>query len=928
MNVNKLLQSIKHGVIRGINLPENVSIDDFPISSVEEVHLAKSQAQPHRDLHGKKHSSRPYEFLHIDFKLVNIRSWGHAIGSSTIKDDFTNRIFKIPLCNKSEFVHKFQAWVAKHVTSCGHTLRIVRCDNGTEIKNYKARDFLSSIGARFQFTSAYSPASDGHAENANKVILTLGNTLRLAANLPEEAWAECEQTACFLHHLQANKANPGYVSPFEMEHKVAPDVSFLRTIGSTCYVHKFKPERKNALDTRATKGLLLGYATETKGYRILVSTSPVRIVETMHVTFSEDLHNAPSHLISLPDRHGEHWYANYPMIDDPPSPGHIPLVLPILQEAIVPDASADPIPMEVPDNVNDHVIEHVTEPHHRIRNFIPAQHVPIDRDPYPLRNRINRVRIHQACNLQLPTKLKFSSAITDPKIRESMTKTILSLYEMKAISIVKRLPTDYPIKCTWVHQDKCDIEGNYLRTKSRLCPQGFRFRPGFEFDPDKVSASAPHVNTLLIGISMEVQRDMFTETVDADDCFQMHCKVDDDTRITLVTPDGCYVPDGYIIQMHHALQGSKQSSRIWQDKADDFILNTLHFHQSTSDPSYYWRWNGEFFTQIIRSTDDFRVSSDSKSILDDVISKLMSKWPMKKQINKTWNGMAVEHDRKAGIIEISMQRDIEDMLVTFGMQDCKGVRTPAIPGSKLTKPTAPDPEAAKFPYREAAGALLWFARTARPDILYAVNQLTKFSTSWGAEHVIAAKRIMRYLKETIQLKRIFRRSKDPHLIFYGDADFAGEPEGNDLPMRSTSGIIGYIHGVGAIWAAVNLEKTLSLSTCEAEYKTLSLATKATLSIRQFLEEIGFPQDNPTTIFNDNQAAIAMSKQAYCSSSTRHMKLKFHFVREQIKAGTIKIAYLETGKMVADIMTKALDRVLFERFRRMLLDGQDEDGNLL
>ena len=67
----------------------------------------------------------------------------------------------------------------------------------------------------------------------------------------------------------------------------------------------------------------------------------------------------------------------------------------------------------------------------------------------------------------------------------------------------------------------------------------------------------------------------------------------------------------------------------------------------------------------------------------------------------------------------------------------------------------------------------------------------------------------------------------------------------------------------------------------------------------------------------------MSKQTFSTSATRHMKIKFHYIREKLNDGTIKIAYMETGKMVAGMMTKALGRILFERFRNMLLDGRDE-----
>jgi hypothetical protein len=383
--------------------------------------------------------------------------------------------------------------------------------------------------------------------------------------------------------------------------------------------------------------------------------------------------------------------------------------------------------------------------------------------------------------------------------------------------------------------------------------------------------------------------------------------------------------------MINALQGSPQAGRIWEEKAEAFLLSSLGFKQSTIDPSFYWRWAGKTYTQIIRSTDDFRVSSMSKEALDDVTSKLMQQWQMTEQVNKTWNGMALHHDREQGTLTISMKRDIEAMLVQFGMRECKPEKTPAAPNTKLVKPTstdAVDPDSAAFPYREAVGALLWFGRTGRPDILYAVNQVTKFCYLWDHTHVTAVKRIMRYLKATLDLQLTFRRSEDPHLIVYADSDFASEPEANDTPMCSTSGMVAYSHGIGAIFAAVNLEKTISLSTAEAEYKAITRACKFISGVTQFYTEIGFPLNRPSDIYNDNQAAIAMSKQPFCTSATRHMKIKYHYIKEKVKDGSVNVSYCPTGSMVADIMTKALDRILFERFRDMLLDGRDAEGAIL
>jgi hypothetical protein len=136
-------------------------------------------------------------------------------------------------------------------------------------------------------------------------------------------------------------------------------------------------------------------------------------------------------------------------------------------------------------------------------------------------------------------------------------------------------------------------------------------------------------------------------------------------------------------------------------------------------------------------------------------------------------------------------------------------------------------------------------------------------------------------------------------------DFAAEPEGNDYPMRSISGLVAYIHRVGPIFSSAVLEKTISLSTAEAEYKSVAKASQFCIGIHQFLDEIGFPQKDPTIIMNDNMAAVTMVKQDFSSSSTRHIKIKFHLIREAIKNEEVRVLHRPTEEMIADIMTKDL-----------------------
>jgi hypothetical protein len=462
--------------------------------------------------------------------------------------------------------------------------------------------------------------------------------------------------------------------------------------------------------------------------------------------------------------------------------------------------------------------------------------------------------------------------------------------------------------------------------KSRITPQGFRFRPGVDYDPAEVTADTPHMQTVMLGLAIEVNLNLHVIHADADNCFNAYSKLPDDARITLKTPKGMNLPPGQTLLLVNAIQGSPQAGRIWQDLANEFLLTALHFSQSAIDPCYYWQRAQGSFVQVIRLVDDFRIGAEDLAVAENIYAQLAAKWNFKRQINKPWCGMFIVHDRENGTLTISMKQELETMLERFGMQDCTPIATPADPGSKLAKPLTPIVDS-PFDYRGAVGCLLWFARTGRPEISYAVNQVSQFVTCYDDTHITATKRILRYFKGTLDLKKILRRSDGFHHMAYVDSDFGGEPESNEFPMRSLSALVVMLVGVGAILASVILEKTLSLSTCEAEYKAIARGAQVLVGHRQFMDEIGFGDSKPSQMYSDNQAAIAMTQQASSHAATRHMKMKFHYIREQIANREVTLGHCPTLQMIADILTKALERGLFEKFRRVLLSGIDENGQV-
>jgi hypothetical protein len=237
----------------------------------------------------------------------------------------------------------------------------------------------------------------------------------------------------------------------------------------------------------------------------------------------------------------------------------------------------------------------------------------------------------------------------------------------------------------------------------------------------------------------------------------------------------------------------------------------------------------------------------------------------------------------------------------------------------LPKLLETEPSSSSFPYREAIGALLWLARTARPDIVYAVSELSKHCNSYGHEHVEAVKRVLRYLKGTINLGIMYRKSSSLTLELHADANFGGEGPSAEYPMRSTTGCVLMLKGVGPIACSSKLQPTVARSTAEAEYAAISQSVQLLQVIKSILVELHLlPEESPCQVYNDNQSAIYTSNNITLGSNMRHVLINYHYVRELIAQGLLKVSYVPTSEMIADLFTKALPRESFDKHRDFIM----------
>jgi len=157
---------------------------------------------------------------------------------------------------------------------------------------------------------------------------------------------------------------------------------------------------------------------------------------------------------------------------------------------------------------------------------------------------------------------------------------------------------------------------------------------------------------------------------------------------------------------------------------------------------------------------------------------------------------------------------------------------------------------------------------------------------------------------------------EPELTVFSDADMAGDIDGR----RSTSSVLVFFGVAPIAWQSLK-QKIVALSTCEAEYVAAATAACQAVWLRRLLGELTDEEAHPPALMVDNQPTIALAKNPVLHDRSKHIDIKFHFLRDCIDEGQIVIEFVETGRQLADILTKSLRRLWFMELRKMI--GMDE-----
>ena len=268
------------------------------------------------------------------------------------------------------------------------------------------------------------------------------------------------------------------------------------------------------------------------------------------------------------------------------------------------------------------------------------------------------------------------------------------------------------------------------------------------------------------------------------------------------------------------------------------------------------------------------------------------------------NQIKVDHDKLT--VELSQKDYINDMLQRFGMSDCRPVSTPLAKHlSSLQAGTKLTPKEHAL-YRNMIGSMLYLACWTRPDIAYAISELSRFVTEPADQHLQAAKHLLRYLKGTKDFGLKYSQPKDSspqdqsNLLWgFVDSDWAGCPD----TRRSTSGYVLMLNGAAISWKSKR-QTFVALSTAEAEFIAASLMVQEVIYIRRLLDKLGYPQSKPTVIFEDNTTCIKWAEGAVGGTDrAKHIDLRKHFVHQAQQSNILLLKGIKGEDDVADLLTK-------------------------
>lgn len=831
-------------------------------------------------------SNVPLELVHTDLAgpITPASSEGFKYAMS-FTDDYSGACFVYFLKNKSDTVVATEKFLADSAPF--GKVKCIRSDNGTEFTSEAFRSLMRKNQIRHDTSAPYSPHQNGTAERYWRTLFEMGRCLLLEAKLPKELWPYAVMTAAYIRnrcYSERLKQTPYFVLTGKK-----PNLSHMRTFGSECYAYTQNAQK---LDPKCSKGIFVGYDRNSPATLVYhPETGKIRKYRIVKFVSNEHVQTKKDDAVQT----------EYFDTED------------VLRQADDARAknSRDKKKAEIVQGRSECMCEN-KEPSVEQRYPTRERRPPAYLADYKTKfdDEDDQVMMNIDYCYRLATfPQSYSDAMKSPDSvlwKEAMEEEMKSLNENDTF-ILTTLPEDRKaVGGKWVYTVKEKPDGSNFH-KARFVAKGYSQVEGIDY----TETFAPTANLTSVRAVMQLaaQHDLVLHQMDVKSAY-LNAPID--CEIFMEQAEGFEVQsktgEKLVYKLKKSLYGLKQSGRNWNNVLHNHLVEN-NFVQSQTDNCVYTKHEGNKIVIIVVWVDDLIVGANDPKLLSENKQILKDKFKMK-DLGKLSYYLGIDFEQGDGYIRMNQKRYIKKMLNKFGMADCKPRCTPS--EQKLESVTDDDPFDSRK-YREAVGSLIYIMMGTRPDICWIVSKLSQYLSKPLQSHWVAVKQVLRYLKGSIDKELVYTKSDDGlMLVGYSDADWASSVD----DRRSTSGYCFSLTKSGPLisWKS-RKQPTVALSSCEAEYVALASAVQESLYLRQLMKDIDKKGHyDSVLLFEDNQGTIALANNPVNRQRSKHIDIKYHFIRSEVHRGRISLEYCPTTEMLADLMTKPATKFQLQKFK--------------
>ncbi|KAL5758246.1 hypothetical protein ACOSP7_020857 [Xanthoceras sorbifolium] len=802
-------------------------------------------------------------------ELVHTDVWGPSPVSSlsgslyyvTFIDDSTRKVWVYFLKKKSEVFDTFRKWKAMVENETGLKIKRLMSDNGGEYRDSRFREFCANSGIKMEKTVPMTPQQNGVAERMNRTLNERARSMRLHAGLPKMLWAEAVNTAAYLINRGPSVPLDGGI-PEEVWSGKEVNISHLRVFGCISYVH-IDSAKRSKLDAKSKKCVFFGYGGDEFGYRFWDYENR-KIIRSRDVIFNENLMYKDRSIAESSSSTTEAETKEFAEFEEISGSD-----VQISPETVQEEPSAPELRRS----------SRVPKP---IQRYSPSLH-------YLLLTDSGEPECYDEA-MQVEDSVKWESAMRD-EMDSLMSNQTWELAELP--------PGKKALHNKWVFRIKEEHNGN-KRYKARMVVKGFQQKEGIDYN--EIFSPVVKLTTIRLVLKIVAAENLHLEQLDVKTAF-LHGDLEEE--IYMRQPEGFKEAgkENLVCRLKKSLYGLKQAPRQWYKKFDSFMSSSGFTRCQADHCCYIKRFDNSFIILLLYVDDMLVAGSDMQEIMN--LKRELSKQFAMKDLGaaKQILGMRIKRDTKSGTLLLSQAEYIKKVLSRFNMQDAKPVSTPLGVHFRLSKEQSPKTEEerthmAKVPYASAIGSLMYAMVCTRPDIAQAVGAVSRYMNNPGKIHWEAVKWILRYLRGTTN-KTLCFKGGDTTLTGYVDADLAGNVD----IRKSTTGYVYTLGGTAVSWVS-QLQKIVALSTTEAEYVAVTEASKEMVWLQSFLEELGKKQED-NVLYCDSQSAIHLAKNPSFHSRTKHIQLRYHFIRSLLEDGILKLEKISGAQNPADMLTKTV-----------------------